>query len=61
MNMLTKKRKAASVTTPTDQPAIKQKKIKTTHSTLSNGDSKETKEPIIDCRQMPFKGIAVKT
>jgi hypothetical protein len=51
--MLTMKRKSSSTTTNN-----KQKKLKTNHSDVSNGDRKE---PIVDCRQMPFKGISVKT
>jgi hypothetical protein len=53
--MLTMKRKSSSITTTTNN---KQKKLKTNHSDVSNGD---IKEPIVDCRQMPFKGISVKT
>jgi hypothetical protein len=52
--MLTMKRKSSSITTTNN----KQKKLKTNHSDVTNGESKE---PIVDCRQMPFKGISVKT
>lgn len=59
MSMLTMKRKSSSITTTTNNESNKkQKKLKTDHSDVSNGDSKE---PIVDCRQMPFKGITVKT
>jgi hypothetical protein len=34
------------------------KKLKTNHSSISNG---ENQQPVVDCRQMPFKGIEIKT
>ncbi|CAF1552212.1 unnamed protein product, partial [Adineta steineri] len=59
MNMLTKKRKSPSSSSITNnQSQNKQKKLKTNHTDVSNGDSKE---PVVDCRQMPFKGISVET
>ncbi|UJR28958.1 hypothetical protein I4U23_010175 [Adineta vaga] len=51
MNMLTKKRKSSSTTTTNQQ-----KKLKIDDSNISNGD---VKQPVVDCRQMPFKGIDV--
>ncbi len=60
MNMLTNKRKSSSITKTTtikDESNNKQKKLKTNHTTISNGDNKEA---IVDCRQIPFQGINVK-
>jgi len=51
MNMLTIKRKSSSITTTNGESNTKQKKLKTNHS----------KQPITDCRQMPFTGINIKT
>jgi hypothetical protein len=56
--MLTMKRKLISITKTNDQSNNKQKKLKINHSNISNGDNKQS---IIDCRQLPFKGINVKT
>jgi hypothetical protein len=51
MNLLSTKRKSNETNT-------KQKKLKTNHSVISNGDAKQ---PIVDCREMPFQGINIKT
>ena len=59
MNMLTLKRKSSSTTTVNDQIDSKQKKMKTNHLNISNED--DNKQLINDCRQIPFKGITVKT
>ncbi|CAF4029477.1 unnamed protein product, partial [Rotaria sp. Silwood2] len=62
MNMLRTKRKLSSITTTTitanDETNNKPKKLKTNPTNVSNGDNKES---IVDCRQIPFKGISVKT
>jgi len=50
LNMLTTKRKISSTTNQNQQ-----KKLKT------NNSNEDNKQPIVDCRQMPFKGINVKT
>ncbi|CAF1231189.1 unnamed protein product [Adineta ricciae] len=53
MNMLTTKRKSSSAATTTTNTA---KKLKTEESSVSNGDVNQS---VVDCRQMPFKGINV--
>ncbi|CAF0778310.1 unnamed protein product [Rotaria sordida] len=58
MNMLTMKRKSSSITTANNETNNKPKKLKTNPTNISNGDNKES---IVDCRQIPFKGISVKT
>ena len=57
MSMLTKKRKATSTPAATAAPEQldkKAKKLKTDHSSISNGDDKQS---VVDCRQIPFQGI----
>ncbi len=60
MNMLTNKRKSSSITTTTikDESNNKEKKLKTNHTNIPNGDNKQA---IVDCRQIPFQGINIKT
>ncbi len=58
MNMLTNKRKSSSITTIKDESNNKQKKLKTNHTDIPNGDNKQA---IVDCRQIPFQGINIKT
>ncbi|CAF3846312.1 unnamed protein product [Rotaria sordida] len=58
MNMLTMKRKSSSIITTNNETNNKPKKLKTNPTNISNGDNKES---IVDCRQIPFKGISVKT
>ncbi|CAF3477650.1 unnamed protein product [Rotaria sp. Silwood1] len=59
MNMLTMKRKLSSITTTqNNETNNKPKKLKTNPTNVSNGDNQVS---IVDCRQIPFKGINVKT
>ena len=58
MNVLTTKRKVSSITITNAETNNQPKKMKTNQENLSNGDNKEA---IVDCRQIPFKGINVKT
>ncbi|CAF3323383.1 unnamed protein product [Rotaria socialis] len=59
MNVLTTKRKASSITITNAETNNQPKKMKTKNQeNLSNGDNKES---IVDCRQIPFQGINVKT
>ena len=70
--MLSKKRKLTAAVTATatapaamtavpDEVPSEPKKFKAAEPTLPNGDHPSPQEPIVDCRQMPFKGINVKT
>jgi len=59
MNMLTNKRKSSSITIiKDDESNNKEKKLKTNHTNIPNGDNKQA---IVDCRQIPFQGINIKT
>ena len=54
MNMLTKKCKATSTPAVAHQSDKKAKKLKIDHSSISNGDDKQS---AVDCRQILFQGI----
>ena len=58
-----KKFKAAepAVATVPAEVSVEPKKIKAAKPALPDVDEPSPQEPIVDCRQMPFKGIRVKT